>query len=176
MALFKRNKTWWTDFSVHGQRYRQSLNTKDWREAQAKEKELIAQASDGKLSPKSMTFARQPFGEAADAYVTARKLELAQASQAKEKQLVVQLRAYFKQELLRAITVQWITDYREWRADQGVGPAISPTGAGAANSISRTGSPRNRVRSACAGTYWACPASREAIMDRAVAALAGCLR
>jgi len=123
MALFKRNKTWWTDFSVHGQRYRQSLNTKDWREAQAKEKELIAQASDGKLSPKSMTFARQPFGEAADAYVTARKLELAQASQAKEKQLVVQLRAYFKQELLRAITVQWITDYREWRADQGVGSA-----------------------------------------------------
>ena len=38
MALFKRNKTWCADFSVNGQRYRQSLRTKDWREAQAREK------------------------------------------------------------------------------------------------------------------------------------------
>src|SRR5712692_8887704 len=38
MALYKRNDTWWTDFSVNGQRYRESLDTTDWREAQAKEK------------------------------------------------------------------------------------------------------------------------------------------
>jgi len=42
MALFKRNKTWHCHFVVNGQRFRQSLGTKDWREAQAKEKELIA--------------------------------------------------------------------------------------------------------------------------------------
>ncbi len=51
------------------------------------------------------------------------KLELATASQAKEKQLLVQLRAYFKQEPLKGITVKRITDYRTWRAAQGVGPA-----------------------------------------------------
>jgi integrase len=52
--------------------------------------------------------------------VAARKLELAPASRAKEKQLLVQLRAHFKQEPLKAITVKRITDYRTWR---GVGPA-----------------------------------------------------
>jgi len=96
MALAKRGKTWHCHFVVNGQRVRQSLGTRDWREAQAKEKQLIAEASEGKLTHNSGTLARQPFGQAADDYVRARKLELANASQAKEKQLLVQLRAYFK--------------------------------------------------------------------------------
>jgi integrase len=50
-------------------------------------------------------------------------LELATASQAKEKQLLVQLRAYFREEPLKAITAKRITEYRAWRAEQGVGPA-----------------------------------------------------
>ena len=123
MALVKRGKTWHTHFFVDGQRYRQSLETADWREAQAKEKELIADAQAGKVHQTSTTMARQPFGQAADDYVTARKLELAPASQAKEKQLLVQLRAYFKQEPLKAITAKRIIEYRAWRAEQGVGPA-----------------------------------------------------
>ncbi|HEY4932638.1 MAG TPA: site-specific integrase [Terriglobales bacterium] len=123
MSLVKRGKTWHTHFVVNGQRFRQSLGTKDWREAQAKEKQLISEASEGKLTQNSTTLARQPFGQAADDYVSARKLELATTSQAKEKQLFVQLRAYFKQEPLKAITAKRITDYRAWRAEQGVGPA-----------------------------------------------------
>ena len=91
MALVKRGKTWHCDFVVNGQRFRESLETKDWREAQSKEKELIGQAMEGKISQTSTSLARQPFGQAADDYVTARKLELAPASQAKEKQLLVQL-------------------------------------------------------------------------------------
>jgi integrase len=118
MALKKRGKTWHCHFVVNGQRFRQSLETTDWREAQAKEKELIAQASEGKLHQTSTSLARQSFGLAADDYVTARKLELAPASQAKEKQLLVQLRAYFKQEPLKAITAKRITEYRAWRASQ----------------------------------------------------------
>jgi len=123
MALTKRGKTWHTHFFVDGQRFRQSLETSDWREAQAKEKQLIAQASEGKLTHNSGTLARQLFGQAADDYVTSRKLELAVASQAKEKQLLVQLRVYFKQEPLKAITAKRITEYRTWRAEQKVGPA-----------------------------------------------------
>lgn len=123
MALKKRGKTWHCHFVVNGQRFRQSLETTDWREAQAKEKELIAAASEGKLHQTSTSLARQPFTDAADDYVTARKLELAPASQAKERQLLVQLRAYFKQEPLKAITAKRIIEYRAWRAEQGVGPA-----------------------------------------------------
>ncbi len=123
MALKKRGKTWHCHFVVNGQRFRQSLGTTDWREAQANEKQLIAEASEGKLTANSTALARLPFGQAADDYVSARKLELAPASQAKEKQLLVQLRAYFKQEPLKAITAKQVTDYRTWRAEQGVGPA-----------------------------------------------------
>ncbi|MGA8500000.1 MAG: site-specific integrase [Candidatus Sulfotelmatobacter sp.] len=123
MSLVKRGRTWHTHFVVNGQRFRQSLGTKDWREAQSKEKQLIAEASEGKLTHNSTTLARLPFGQAADEYVSARKLELASASQAKEKQLLVQLRVYFKQEPLKAVTVKRITDYRDWRAQQKVGPA-----------------------------------------------------
>jgi integrase len=123
MALVKRGKTWHTHFVVNGQRFRQSLGTSDWREAQANEKQLIAEASEGKLTANSTALARLPFGQAADDYMSARKLELAPASQAKEKQLLVQLRIYFKQEPLKAITAKRITDYRTWRAEQGVGPA-----------------------------------------------------
>src|SRR5215467_5952324 len=110
MSLVKRGKTWHCHFVVNGQRFRQSLGTKDWREAQSKEKELIGQAMEGKLTQSSTMLARQPFGQAADDYVTARKLELAPASQAKEKQLLVQLRAYFKQQPLKAITARRITE------------------------------------------------------------------
>jgi integrase len=120
VALVKRGKKWHCHFVVNGQRFRQSLGTKDWREAQAKEKELIGQAMEGKLTQTSTSLARQPFGQAADDYVTARKLELATASQAKEKQLLVQLRAYFKQAPLKSITAKRITEYRAWRAEQKV--------------------------------------------------------
>jgi integrase len=120
MALKKRGKNWHCHFVVNGQRFRQSLDTTDWREAQAKEKELIGRASEGKLHQTSSTLARRPFGLAADDYVTARKLELAPASQAKEKQLLVQLRAHFKQEPLKAINTTRIAEYRAWRAGQTV--------------------------------------------------------
>src|SRR6266852_1811066 len=122
MSLVKRGKTWHTHFFVDGQRFRQSLETSDWRKAQASEKELIGQATEGKLTQTSTALARQPFGQAADDYVVARKLELALASQAKEKQLLVQLRAYFKHEPLKSITAKRITEYRAWRAEQKVGP------------------------------------------------------
>src|SRR5437879_3715719 len=37
--------------------------------------------------------------------------------------LLVQLRAYFKQEPLKSITAKRITEYRAWRAEQKVDPA-----------------------------------------------------
>ena len=100
MALVKRGKTWHTHFVINGQRIRQSLHTGDGREAQAREKQLISEASEGKLSHTATTLARQPFLQAAEDYLTARKLELANASQAKERQLLVQPKAYFQQEPL----------------------------------------------------------------------------
>ena len=53
MALWKRDKTWWADLTVNGERFRQSLKTSDKREAKAQEKELIAQIQAGKVAAPS---------------------------------------------------------------------------------------------------------------------------
>src|SRR5579859_7487467 len=123
MAPIKRGKTWHAHFVLNGQRFRKSLETTDYRVAQAKEKELIIQASEGKLTLTSISLARMPFDQAADDYVNSRKDDLALTSQAKEKQLLVQLRAYFKQEQLKSITAKRLAEYRTWRKDQNVGHA-----------------------------------------------------
>ena len=95
MAIFRRNRTWWTDFSLNGQRFRQSLGTTDWRHAQSKEKELIAQASQGKLSIKAQQFARLNFLEASERYLTDRLPNLAPRSIETERERLKPLRAYF---------------------------------------------------------------------------------
>src|SRR5437667_8448640 len=80
MALTKRGKTWHTHFFVDGQRFRQSLETSDWREAQAKERELFAAAAAGKLSTTKQEFARLPFREAAERFLQDRIPQLAPLS------------------------------------------------------------------------------------------------
>lgn len=91
MALFRRGKWWWTDFSVNGVRYRQPIrdkngqHTKDWREALSREKELIAEAQTRRLSAPGESFARLAFSEAAKRYLDSRKLELSDRSFQKER-------------------------------------------------------------------------------------------
>jgi integrase len=143
-VLKKRGKTWHCHFVVNGQRIRQSLETTDWRDAQAKEKELIAQVQNGKLHQASISHARKPFSQAADEYVITRNTQpsrktrkkLAAASLDKEKYLLVPLRLYFREEPLRSITADRIRQYLLWRESRqevragkeirflsGVGPA-----------------------------------------------------
>src|SRR5215469_1039539 len=95
MALYKRKKIWWTDFSVNGQRYRQSLDTTDWREAQAKEKELVSRASQGKLSNAFQKFGRMAFSAAADLYLEERRPHLAPRTIQTEKERLKPLKGYF---------------------------------------------------------------------------------
>src|ERR1043166_3337272 len=80
MKLFKRNKTWWADFSVNGQRFRVSLDTTDKRKAVSEADDRLVKAKQGKLSTASQSFARLAFPEAAEKYLSGRKLELAPAS------------------------------------------------------------------------------------------------
>src|SRR5271156_5986279 len=86
MALVKRGSTWHTHFFLDGQRFRQSLETSDWREAQSKEKDLIANAKAGKLSPTKQEFARLSFREAAERFLQDRTPQLAPLSVRTEKE------------------------------------------------------------------------------------------
>jgi integrase len=111
MAIFRRNKTYWTDFSVNGVRYRQSLSTTDWREAQTHEKELITQASTGKLTPAGQQFARLAFTEAADRYVADRLAHLAPHSIVTERERLKSLRVFFGTTSLTRISAESIRQY-----------------------------------------------------------------
>jgi len=124
MALVKRGKTWHTHFFVDGIRYRQSLGTGDWRKAQAMEKELIAQATQGKLNASHTGFTKLAFRQAAEGYFSGRKLELSNASQKKERQLLVKPCEFFQQKCLAKITAEDVLRFREWRSKTSVGPAV----------------------------------------------------
>ncbi len=86
MSLKKRGKTWHTHFFVDGQRFRQSLDTTDYREALRIEKKLIGEARAGKLSAKRNETARLPFGEAAEQFLRDRTPHLAPKSVSTERE------------------------------------------------------------------------------------------
>jgi len=65
----KRGKTFHAYFCIDGIRYRESLHTSDWREAQRLEKELIARAKEGKLAAKRSTIDQLTFREAAEQFI-----------------------------------------------------------------------------------------------------------
>jgi hypothetical protein len=95
MALFKRGKTWWTDFSVNGMRFRLSLETTDWREAQSLERQKITQANAGKLAPSNQQFARLAFSEALDRYLADRSVRVTPGSKRSESDHAKPVRAFF---------------------------------------------------------------------------------
>jgi len=43
MALWKRGKQYWMDVIIRGQRYREPLDTTDWREAKQLERDRVRQ-------------------------------------------------------------------------------------------------------------------------------------
>jgi integrase len=123
MALTKRGKTWHTHFYVRGQRFRQSLDTTDWREAQKREKELISRAEQGIWVAGKNEFACLSFSAGGKVYLDGRT-ELAPSSQQKERQLLVKPRAFFGERKLSKISASDILTYREWRKATSAGPAI----------------------------------------------------
>ena len=111
MAIYKRKATWWTDFSVNGQRYRESLDTTDWREAQARQKELITQASQGKLAAGSQQFGRLAFGQAVNTHTAERLSHLAPRSIQTETERMKPLKAYFGVTSLNRVSADSIRQY-----------------------------------------------------------------
>jgi len=120
MSLFKRGKTWWTDFSVNGVRYRMSLESTDWREAQSSEKERIAQASAGKLAPSNQQFARLALPEALNRYLADRSAYVAEPSDRSESDHAKPLREYFGAMPIGRISTELILAYIRHRKEKGI--------------------------------------------------------
>ena len=117
MALKKRGDTWHTHFFVDGERFRKSLDTSDWREAQRKERELITEAKAGKLAASRDEFSRLPFGDAADRFIADRLPRLAPRSVQTEKERVKPIKAGIGSVPVWRLTVEQVRTYlRERKA------------------------------------------------------------
>jgi integrase len=122
MAIFKRGHTWWTDFSVNGQRFRQSLKTTDGRKAPGIERKLIAQVEGGKLAVGGQPFAKLAFGEAADRYLEHRTVEASVCTWRTESDKMKPLRAFFDALKLSQITGDAVRSYQAQRHAMGRHP------------------------------------------------------
>jgi integrase len=120
MSLYKRGKTWHTDFAVNGERFRQSLETTDWREAQSKEKELIAQASAGKLAPAGKQFSKLNITEAIERYLEDRAAHVQPRSKRSESDHAKPLRDYFGSLPIARIDADSILAYVRQRKANGL--------------------------------------------------------
>jgi integrase len=121
MKLHKRpgSAQYWADFTIEGQRFRVSLRTKDWREAQKRAKQAIVDASAGKLKPKQKDVTRLMFAEAVDWYLESRRYELSEGSFIKERQMLARPKEFFKARL-NQIQNEHLRGYIPWRLKTGV--------------------------------------------------------
>ena len=120
MAIFKRGRIWWTDFSVNGQRYRQSLHTKDWRKAQSEETKLIAQAESGRLTLSGQKFARLAFSIAAERYLSDGLTRWAPRTIQTERERSRPLVAYFNATEVTKISAESVRDFMAKRKACGI--------------------------------------------------------
>jgi integrase len=120
MSLYKRGKTWHTDFMVNGERFRQSLDTTDWREAQSEEKKLIAQASAGKLAPASQQFSKLDITDAIERYLADRAAHVQPRSKRSESDHAKPLRDYFGSLPIARIDADSILAYVRQRKANGL--------------------------------------------------------
>jgi integrase len=130
MSLYKRNGTYYSDFTVNGQRVRQTLETSDWREATNKERDLMARAREGKLA-RGMTaeFSRLLFGHAVDRYLeelaVQRPESVRRAGEPRkswEGDLTNRLRPFFGGKRLNQISADDVRAFQVKRLGQGRNP------------------------------------------------------
>lgn len=120
MALFKRNKTWWCDFTEDSERYRESLKTRNWQEALKREKARIAEVQKGIGLANDKHLSKGTFNEAAERYLASRKLDLAPRSQAKERESLTGPRRAFGSVQLKKLKPDTLRGYLLARKEAGI--------------------------------------------------------
>jgi integrase len=116
----KRNGIWHADFSIDGERFRQSLETGDWRKASTKVAEMIELAKQGKLAPQTVQFSRLPFPEAVDRWLEERKPRIAPKTYVTERERANAPKKFFGQTRLKDITAETVLAYIRERSGRGI--------------------------------------------------------
>jgi len=123
MAIFKRNKTYYADVAVNGTRYKQSLETANWQEAQRKQKELINRIMEGKAGAPAGkgSFASLPLEQALAEFVDGRVGRVADRTNQKERERSKPIVRIMGKVLVRKIDARTIQGYQNARkAERGV--------------------------------------------------------
>jgi integrase len=107
------------DATVNGIRYREPLETTDWREAQRKERERIAELRDKAPDPQKRTkhFGAMSIEDAMTAYIAERRAQVSKRMVAYWTDSSKPLAAYFKTLTLKKIAPGHIADYQNTRLD-----------------------------------------------------------
>lgn len=134
-GLYQRNGIYHCDFTVNGERYRQTLETSGWREATARYNDLKQRAKEGKLaSGVTAEFSRLPFGAAVDRYLAELAVQRPESVRKSVKKpggdpckswegdLIARLRPFFSGRRLNQITADDVRAYQGERLEKGKHP------------------------------------------------------
>src|SRR5580704_12800937 len=120
--IYKRNKTYHVDVAVNGIRYRESLETANWQEAQHKQKELIARIMEGKAGAPAGkgSFASLPLAQALAELVKYRVGRVAEKTSQIDKERSKALVRHMGKALVRKIDAGAIRAFQDARKAEGV--------------------------------------------------------
>lgn len=124
MALRKRGRQYWIDVVVRGVRYREPLQSTDWREATRLARERVEQLERRAKVPtaNSRAYAALPVVAAITAYAAERRAQVSKRMAAYWLENAKPLGAFFGQTKLRQIAYGQIADYQNARSDAGLSP------------------------------------------------------
>ncbi len=122
MSILKRGKTYYADVTVNGTRYRESLETTNWKEAQRLVKDLIAKATEGKAAPPSGkgSFAALSLADAMTQLIAERTGRVSERTTRIDKERSKVLNRHLADAKVRKIDAETIRRYQTARTGEGV--------------------------------------------------------
>jgi integrase len=119
--IYKRTGHWHLDVTIAGVRYREALNTTDKREAKEHEKTRIAEIKQSKGASKTgREFARNPFSDAARAYLDERKQHVSERTLQFETERLGPLTKHFGDKPLLRFKAEDVSAYQGVRLAAGI--------------------------------------------------------
>jgi integrase len=110
-GIYRRGRVYWLQVETRGERYRTSLHTANWNEAQTAARRAITEIQAGKRQSRAVPFAKMPFTTACDAYLGERALRVSARTIRTEKEHWNHLRDFFGQKLLHRISEDDVREY-----------------------------------------------------------------
>lgn len=122
----KRGDWYHLDVTIDGERYREPLDTTDWRVATERAKERIAEIKAGRVAcPSGKNFARLPFKAAVEVYQSERKGKVAERTTQFESERLKPLVRYFGDKSVRTFKTEDVAAYQRARAAQISGRTVN---------------------------------------------------